>query len=415
MPVWTASLAAAAIAGAPGCGGAARAIVDPEPLVVREVMWNPGRADVGRVAAVADGGSEVLVVGDRGAFVFVDGSVTGADRRAIAWRGAAPIPAADGKGTWLAAIDDRGAVFRVRGRTSLEAISDRYGLFGTPVLAVAPMGRGFLGFALGSGRIAVADGREVVTLAGGAATGEWLSAKPANEGSRSFTGGGGEAAWIDGDEIRVLDPSTRATRSFALPGVRRIALDERGAVWAVTNHCLYTEDPTGALVLVHETDDPRSTISGLSISGERAWFSVGAEVATLAVPRDPRRSLPVAMRRLQITRGRRAPVATALIGSPSGDVWTLADGALSRISAAPPGERARWTATLAPIHARSCASCHGPAGSPGVDLSTLDAWESRRSAVRRRVIESRDMPPRGHPLSDEDRKAIDDWTAPRAR
>lgn len=72
---------------------------------------------------------------------------------------------------------------------------------------------------------------------------------------------------------------------------------------------------------------------------------------------------------------------------------------------------AMWRANILPVYTRSCAQCHRPGGSAGIDLSTYDAWNARRALIRHRVIDVRDMPQPGSPLSDADRAAIDAWAA----
>ncbi|HTN86336.1 MAG TPA: cytochrome c, partial [Sorangium sp.] len=94
-----------------------------------------------------------------------------------------------------------------------------------------------------------------------------------------------------------------------------------------------------------------------------------------------------------------------LIGSPSGDVWLLASGALRRFAAAEGDAGPAWD-EIAPVFARACAPCHLPRGEGGADLSTGAAWTSRRDAIARRVIEERTMPPPGRPLSEADRARI---------
>ena len=109
---------------------------------------------------------------------------------------------------------------------------------------------------------------------------------------------------------------------------------------------------------------------------------------------------------------RRAPCGerhARLASSPSGDVWVLAGGSLERFAQATPDPTFAWSSTLAPIFARVCASCHGPNGVSGVDLSKAAEWDAERDAIRARVVESKTMPPEGHTLSDTDRASIAAW------
>lgn len=386
--------AALAAGGLWGCGGPTRFMRgggEVRPLMVREVAWNPGHAEVGRVAAVADSGEETLVLGDRGAMFLTGGSVLAADRRITAWRGAAAIPAADRQATWLTALDAEGRLYRVKARSTLEAISDRYGVAERQVTGLAALGGGLLALAV-EGFLAVADGRAVTLLSQG----------PTGQGpTGALAGGGGKAAWIHGAEVHLFDSKRRASSAFALPGALFAALDAAGRLYAATPHEVYAEDGTGALALVYETATPATSITGLVISGERVWFAEGAELGV------------VLERQVSVTTGLVRSSKATLAASPSGDVWSLAEGALSRFAVdAGSARRSQWDKDVLPVFERACAACHGPSAPSGVDLSTMGAWESSAAAIRRRVIEKRDMPPAGRPLDDAGRRSIDAWTAP---
>jgi mono/diheme cytochrome c family protein len=96
----------------------------------------------------------------------------------------------------------------------------------------------------------------------------------------------------------------------------------------------------------------------------------------------------------------------------TGDVWVLASGKLSRFARLDPEpELARaWKDKLSGVFARSCASCHQSNGPSGIDLSSAEAWHSRRTLIHDRVVVSRSMPPQGHALADPDRDAIKVWS-----
>lgn len=392
--------AAAGVAlGLLGCGGVSRQMRgggEVQSLAVRQVEWNPGRAEPGRVAAVADAGDDVLVLGERGALFFRAGNLVASDPKIASWRAAAALPAADRQATWLVGIDGDGRMYRAKARSAMEPISDRYGVLGSRVTAAAGLGGRFVGLALAgdaasrspaTGLFAFADGRDVTTFREGP-TGD-------------LVGGGGKAAWLSGDRVRVFDPSGRGDRFFALPGVVRAALDSAGRLYAATRHEVYAEDAIGRLTLVYETVSAEggAAISGLVVSGSRVWFAEGADLGVILE------------RQVSITTGlRRSPNAT-LAASSSGDVWSLADGALSRFAVdGGDSERATWQSALGPVFERACASCHGAFPSSGIDLSSFEAWERRRAAIRRRVIEIGDMPPPGHLLEEADRKVIDEKT-----
>lgn len=415
-------------------------------LAVRAVEWNPEHAEVGSVAAVADAGDDLLVVGDQGARIFVAGSPVATDRRLSTWRSAAAIPAANGGGTWLAALDGSGALHRVRARTSLEPISDRYGLAGKAITAFAALGSGRIGFALayegpspvaptpgfaGSSPAAPTPGFassspaaptpglvEGSSFAGppGSATGRFGA--PAASGllavadgvtvttfslgpAGAIAGGGGKAAWPETGGVRVFEPGRAESRFFPLAGATRAALDDGGRLFAATQHEVYAEDATGTLALVYETAAEATTITGLVASAGRVWFSEGADLGV------------VLGGRAAVTTGLRRPEEAVIVASSSGDVWSLAAGTLTRfaVTEGPTAARAlRWKEVIAPVLGRACAACHGASHSSGIDLSTFDAWEKRLALLRRRVIESRDMPPRGHALDEADREIIDAWT-----
>ena len=377
-----------------GCGAAPRAF---SPLSVRTIEWNGAHTDVGAVQAVADDASEVVVFGDRGAMIFDSGALVAVDTSVRAWRGAATIPAADGTGTWIVGVDDRGGVRRVRGRSSLEPISERYGLGSVDVLSMASFGGGVVGFAArdhGAPFLALADGKTITRY---------------DFTTGALVGGGGVGAAVDDvhQVIRVFDPVHHRDRELALDGVTELALDGDGRLYAVTARALYAEDDAGRLTLRYRTHDDETALHGLVASGKRAWFADGGELGVIAGDVVSR------------TSGLSLPIGARLFGSSSGDVWTIAAGALTRFAPSietgqhddPAAPRAQsWTQTIQPIFARACASCHLPGGAAGVDLSTFTAWESRRSMVRARVVDAKTMPPQGHVLDDRDRATIDAWT-----
>jgi mono/diheme cytochrome c family protein len=121
------------------------------------------------------------------------------------------------------------------------------------------------------------------------------------------------------------------------------------------------------------------------------WFADGSELGVLEGDR------------ARETHGAKLSPGAALVGSPGGDVWALAGGALARYAVA---EGASWEETIAPVFRRACAGCHRDGGEAGVDLSSGAAWAARRAQIKRRVLEERTMPPPGVTLSDAEREAI---------
>jgi len=186
-------------------------------------------------------------------------------------------------------------------------------------------------------------------------------------------------------------------RTFRLAGVTGVALGAGGRLYATTPRALYASTERGDLTLIY--DAGADTLHGLVASGDAVWFADGAELGV------------VDGRRIAETRGAHVAPDAALASSPSGDVWVLGSGVLQRFAREVPesAQNLAWSTTLAPIFARSCASCHQPGGVSGTDLSTAEAWQSERSAIHDRVVATRTMPPQGHALPDADRAAIGAW------
>ncbi|WP_437588554.1 c-type cytochrome [Sorangium sp. So ce1000] len=358
-------------------GCAAQAAAPLPPLVVRQVAW-PSPRELGPVRAVADDGRRVVVFHDGAAAVFVNGALARVERAPHRWVSAAALPAPDGYGTWIVGVDAEGRLLRLPGQGAFEVVSDRYGLERAAVRSALGLGGDGAAFAL-DGEIAVADGETVTRYATGPLA--------------TFAAGAGRVAFAPGgDGLRALDVAARALRSYPLPAddaAPLLALTGAGALLAATPAALYAEDGAGVLRLRIRA---RAALHGLAVSGDRAWFVDGDELGVLeqAGARE--------------TRGARLPQGGTLVGSPSGDVWLLASGALRRF-AAEEGDGPGW-GEIAPVFARACARCHRPRGEGGVDLSTPAAWVSLREAIARRVVDERTMPPPGHALSDADRARI---------
>ncbi|XXT18174.1 cytochrome c [Sorangium sp. So ce429] len=346
-------------------------------LAVRPVAW-PAPGELGPVRALADDGRRVVLFHDGAAAIFVDGALARVERAPHRWASAAALPAPDGNGTWIVGVDAEGRLLRLPGEGSFELVSDRYGLERAAVRSALGLGGGGAAFAL-DGEIAVAAGALVTRYATGPLA--------------AFAAGGGRVAFAPGgDGLRALDIATRALRAYPLPDgpALLLAVKGAGALLAATPSALYEEDGAGVLRLRLQAS---AALHGLAVSGDRVWFADGDELGVLdeAGARE--------------TRGARLPRDGRLIGSPGGDVWLLASGALRRFAAAEGDAGPAWD-EIAPVFARTCAPCHLPRGEGGVDLSTGAAWTSRRDAIARRVIEERTMPPPGHALSEADRARI---------
>ena len=374
---------AASLAAVSGCAADphTRAGGAVTPLAVKSVAWNPAGADVGRVAAVADAGGIVAVFGSTGATVLSSGAVVAHDATITSWVAAQAIHGADGSARWIVGVDGRGRLHYLRGLSSLEDVTSRYGLDGRPVRGVAMLDAKRVGFLL-DGEVAVADGARVARFGA-----------PSLHG---LAGGAGTGAGIEKDAVVVFDGAMQA-RTFALPGVTAAVVGSDGRLYATTARALYASSPGGDLALVYAAAG--ATLHGLVASGDHVWFVDGTEIG--AVDGD----------RVAETQGLHVPADASLAASGSGDVWVVAGGTLQRYARGQPETAlaARWASTLAPIFARDCASCHQPNGVSGTDLSTAEAWHAERLAIRRRVVETRTMPPEGHDLSDADRAAIAAW------
>jgi len=379
--------AAAALLAGCGAGPHTRAAGAVTPLTVRAVPWNPSQAQVGRVSAVADAGSIVAVFGDSGATVLGSGAVVAVDRSVTDWASASTIAGADGSARWIVGIDRRGHLHYLRGSSAFEDVSARYGLDGRAFRGASMLDASRVAF-LVDGGLAIADGSRVARY----------DALPQ---LLDVAGGGGRGAAIGAGLLVAFDPTLSATRSYAIPGISAVAVGRDGRIYASTRRALYAAKPDGELALVYDAEG--DTLHGLAASGAHVWFADGPELGV------------VEQDHVAETSGAHVPPDARLSPSTTGDVWVLSDGKLDRYARAEaePALATTWTTTLAPIFARVCSACHQPNGSSGTDLSTAEAWESERAAIRERVVLSRTMPPQGHPLSDADREVIRAWAGER--
>jgi len=385
-----ASLSACALASATGlslltgCGPAphTRAAGALTPLSVRPVNWNPGGVKVGAVRAVADAGNVVAVFGDSTATVLSSGAAVATETGVTGWISAETITGADGSARWIVGVDGQGHLYYLRGLSSFDDVSARYGLDGRKVRGATMLDASHVGFLLDQ-EIAVADGHRVTRYA----TGPLLA----------LAGGGGHGAGLAKDIIVSFDAASLASRSFPLPDVTRVAVGVDGRLYATTPRAVYASGADGKLALVYASD--ADTVHGLAASGAHVWFADGRELGVVDGDH------------VAETTGAGLAADAVLSPSASGDVWVLAGGQLQRFARvdAEPALAATWNGTLSPIFARVCSSCHQPNGSSGTDLSTAEAWESEKQAIRDRVVVTKTMPPEGHVLSDADRKAIAAW------
>lgn len=385
MRAGLAVLAGVALASLAGCGAGphTRAAGAVAPLAVRPVEWNPAHAPVGRVAAVADAGNVVAVLGHAGATVLASGAVVATDRAVTDWADARTIHGADGSPRWIVAIDGKGRLYYLRGTSSFELVSARYGLDGRRVLGAAELDAARVGF-LVDGEVDVADGRRVT---------RWAAPLPLE----SLAGGAGAGVGV-GRGVVVLFDARMAARTFALPGVTHAVVGVDGRLYASTARALYASTERGELALLYDAGG--DTLHGLVASGSHVWLADGTELAVVEGDR------------IAETSGAGIPADARLAPSASGDVWVFGVDGLRRYARVQPEAplAVSWSSTLAPIFARACASCHLPGGISGTDLSTAEAWESEKQTIAERVVTRRSMPPDGHPLSDADRAAIAAWS-----
>lgn len=354
------------------------------PLAIQIIDWNARKADVGKIAAVAEIYDDTLVLSDTGATIFTSGVPLASDGGVKGWRGAAVLPAADLSGDWAIGVDQEGILRRLRDRSLMEGVSERYGLTDAKVLDLVAIDKGWSAFSLEGGRIAVADG-DKVTRYDGAYT--------------QLQGGFGRVAGLVGGALRVFEPKTGGGRDYALPGVTALVLDASGKLLIGAGNELYREQEDGNLRRVHVGQAP---ITQMVLSGPDVWMLQGDSLTLL-----------------QGGRLRRGPPGlvkegSRLIGSPSGALWLLRDGALSMLDTADGGgaDRSLWRRSVLPIFTRLCAVCHLPGGSAGIDMSTYETWSSRKAAIDVRVLQGKPtpMPPAGGgTLTPEERAALRTW------
>lgn len=373
---------------AAGCGGGdiggapPQALGEVAPMSVRAVDWNPKSVPLGSVAAVGELEGTVAVLADVGVTLFSGGVYTGSDGSVTEWRTAATIPAADGNGTWIAGVDGAGRVLRLRAGSYFEPVSDLYGLTSDDITGLAALDGAKVGFAVG-GALAVADGMNVAHYDGGV--------------YKSVAGGGGRAAAADGAKVYVFNTGDGKSTTYELAGAEEVAFDGAGKLVARTKGAVYLEDAAGGLALRYESK--AAALHGLATSAGRVYIADGAEILMLEAGV------------LSGTKGAALPETATLIGSPSGDVWTLSGGELSKLApqVGDEDDRLLWETKVQPVYLDSCTPCHAPGGSAGIELSTYNAWVARRAKIKERVVEQKTMPPSGVMFSEEERAAISAW------
>lgn len=348
-------------------------------LEVHAVEWNASKTDVGAVSAVVEMEDAAILFGGKGATVVAGGAVHEVVDGPAAWTTAAVVPGADGVGPWIVGVDGEGHVLRLRARTQLEVVGDRWGLGKDAVRSVARVDDETVAFGFASG-IAVADGEDVRRFTGPA--------------SGEIVAGGGRIGWVDVDGVHVVKADGTGHHVFALDGARAVAIEPDGRVVAITDRELWVESGEHGLVLRWTSDG--GELAAMATSNAGTWITVGADVALLRGDA------------LARSRGAAIEVGARPFVSSNGDLWIVAGGAARKIAATAASEAvADWTKSVQPVYARVCASCHGPGGS--ADLSTYAAWVERRAEIEKRVLVDGTMPPKGVAFSEEDREALRGW------
>jgi hypothetical protein len=359
--------------------------VATQPLAVSEREWNAARTDLGRIASLSEDGENVIVFSDHGASVLAGGAVALNDPSVTTWHGAARIPAADGDGEWSVGIDAQGQLYRLRGGTTLENVSDRYGLAGEQVSAALGLGAPYVAFALGK-KLAVADGTAVTRYDVPAA--QSLAGDRRMDGSRQLA-----AVAADG-AVRALDLPKHSLSALSIHDASAATYLD-GELLIQTAEAVHVEHG-GSLQVRYRA---KSTLHGLAHSAGRIWLADGKQLC--------------AVDNGAIACSSGDPIASnsTLIASSSGDVWVLTDGALARYGVPTSGDEANWLAGPFTVYARVCSACHAPGGTAGIDLSTYSGWASRRMAIYLQVVMFRTMPP-DRVLDEADRMTIAAWTMP---
>lgn len=401
----------AAFALAAGCekGGSLQlgpALKDAGPVQIQNLSWNAKSIPVGAVAAAADLYDDNVIFSDLGALVFTSGVLLATDANYKGWQSAAVIPAGDLSGQWLVGVDDGGRVLRLKNRSALEDVSDRYGLVGKRTREAVSLGKDSLtAFAL-DGEVAIADGQKVsrysLDLTG-------------------LTGAGGRLAGLTADgAVRVLDRSQpeRPPLEYRLPNEKpvAVALDATARLLIATENRLYAESqgPGSDLTLLLDVSaspdlegtGENSHIQSLLASGVAVYLAVDRLVIEI-VGDQLRRSQPGLV-----------PSDAKLLPASSGQFYALSpsQGALLRLGVEAQGgpSELEWQRSVLPIFSRLCSLCHLPGGSASIDLSTFQSWDTRRMLMDQRVLQGKPspMPPAGAgTLTAEEQAALRAWLA----
>lgn len=377
MKAWSLP-ATALVAALVGCAGQEDAPTGSlETMVLRTVDWNPAKADVGGVNAVVDAGDTSYLFGQKGVTLMTGGAPRAVIPDTSTWIAAAAIPSADGTGTWVVGLTDKGRLLRVRATMTLEDVGERWGLEKDAIKSVVAVDETRVAFGLAGG-FALADGKAVTRYEGPA--------------SGVVRGGGKRLAFLAGSGVRVVSVPALTAVDYPLPNAVDVAVDARGLVVTAADG-LWVER-AGNLVLRVE-----GAFGPLSVAGKTTWTTTGGELVTLSDTG------------LAKSSGAALDPGVKLFGAPNGDLW-LAATSLRRVSyGTASAALADWTATMQPIYAKVCSGCHAPGGTAGLDLSSYAGWVKNRTRIQQAVVVDKTMPPKSRTFSDEDRAAIAAWVA----
>lgn len=357
------------------------------------IDWNealPSMTGPGRVATLAESGDHVAVYSDLGIFLWSSGSTAGTDVSIRAWQSAAAVPALGLPGDWLVGVDSEGHIHRLRNGASfgLEDVSARYALAKMPVQEVADLGQ----------REGSATRQAVFVVGNQIALSDGVTQKFFDLPLRNIVAGYGRVAATDQNAVRLWDPQTGALRRMELKNgatVVGVAFAPDGLLWVASGDTLYVERDN-ALAIAHRFG-PSQRVTAIAGSARGIWLGlldsdVDSAQITLALVRDWELKLPNTPPAL--------PPETRLLGSKSGDVWTIgSDGVLARYGQESGGGRdlAIWREKLVPIFGKYCQSCHLPSGSAHIDMTTYSSWTRLRAQVMTRVVQRTPtpMPPDG--------------------
>jgi hypothetical protein len=346
-------------------------MVQVAPMSLQPVQWSAQVQPFGTVMAVTDAADQVVVFGSGGAFMFSGGALTGNDNSVTSWQGAAVVPALGLPGTWVVGLSGAGRIYRARNGTDLVEVTQSYNLQGMGVSAIAPIGGPLVAFALPK-QVAVTNGSLLSVY----------QMMP-----RDLAAGGGRVAAIEDDTgVLILTPGNTTPQRLDARGATSMAFDLDGHL-VVTNGQQIFREQDGNAVLIY--DGGGETIQALAPSGGGIWVAIDDSLALLSGS--------------QLLRGPSGqgqyPSGGKLIGSPSGDVWIIADGKLSRMTEAgsASADEVLWRETVLPVFNGVCRACHLPGGLANLDLSTYAEWSMRRTLIGDVVLTGKPtpMPPAG--------------------